>query len=353
MPQLRQDPATHEWTIVAAERAKRPDQFRVGREKRPAPPSYSPTCPFCPGNEKMTPPEIYSLPADKASGGPPWKIRVIPNKFAALVPEGSLERRVEADFFRNMDGFGYHEVIVQTPHHDKPLALLSREEVTDLILTCRRRYLELRKMPGIEAIIIFENHGPSAGTSLEHPHSQIVAIPVVPNRMRDRYESAIQYYDDLHHCVYCDMLEKETQIGTRIVEWGQGFVVLNPYASTAPFETWILPTRCEPSFGNITDEECSELAAVLRKTLRKLYFGLNNPDYNLVLNTALVGEENKHYYVWHIQIIPRLTTRAGFEIGSGVYITTALPEETAKFLREFNEESPVESTQPAAGHQPL
>ena len=344
MPQLRQDPATREWIIIAAERAKRPHEFRKAAEqKTAAPPPFSPDCPFCPGNETKTPPEIHALRESTPGKGSAWKVRVVPNKFAALVPEGSLDRRVEAGFFRVMDGFGHHEVVIETPHHDKSLALLSQEEVLDVILTFRLRYQALRKMPGVEAIIIFENHGLSAGTSLEHPHSQIAAIPVIPNRMRTRFESALRYYDDLHHCVYCDMLAKEVQIGERIVEAGDDFVVINPYASIQPFETWIVPTRYRSSFGNISDEDCVQLAAVLRRTLRRLYFGLNNPDYNLIINNAPVADENKKYYLWHIQIIPRLTMRAGFEIGSGIYITTVFPEETAKYLRDYKDEETPEA----------
>lgn len=338
MPQLRQDPTTREWIIIAAERAKRPHEFRIKREQPATPlPSYSPTCPFCPGNEKMTPPESFAL-REGDSEGAPWKIRVVPNKFAALEPLGSTEPYLEAAFFRAMDGFGYHEVIVETPHHNKTLALLSQQEILDVVLTWRRRYHDLRTKPGVESIILFQNHGATAGTSLEHPHSQIIAIPVVPNRMRMRFETAIRYYDDSHHCVYCDMLAKEMETGERVVETGSAFAVINPFASRDPFETWIMPLRYEPSFGSIKDDECGELAAVLQRILRKIYFALNNPDYNLILNTVPVADENKRYYLWHIQVIPRLTTRAGFEMGSGIYITTAFPEETAKYLRDFKEE---------------
>jgi UDPglucose--hexose-1-phosphate uridylyltransferase len=331
MSEIRQDPTTREWVIIARERAKRPHDF-IRPQAKPELPSFSPSCPFCPGNEAMTPPESFTL-LDKNSKK--WRIRVFPNHFPALTPEGSTERREHDGFFLDMDGKGIHEVIVETPHHNAPLALADESRLVDVLLTYQKRYIALSETPFLKLIIIFKNHGPSAGTSLEHPHSQLVATPVVPRHIRMRHEIAVQYYDDTGRSLYSDLVNHELQSAERIVLDTEKFAVFHPFASHSPFETWVVPKTYQASFCNVSPEDIKGLAHVLRITLLKLYKGLNNPDYNLVIDTAPMGDENKDYYLWHMRIIPRLTEVAGFEIGTGIYINTALPEETAQFMREF------------------
>ncbi|HBH60401.1 MAG TPA: hypothetical protein DDX85_01395 [Nitrospiraceae bacterium] len=187
----------------------------------------------------------------------------------------------------------------------------------------------------MKVIIIFKNHGEAAGTSLEHPHTQIVASPIVPPFIRRRYEIATQHFDNTGHCLYCDLLYDEVQSGRRIVGETQYFVALHPYASRYPFETWIMPKIHSSSFGNIVDMEIGELAKLLKEILLKFYHALHDPDFNLIIHTSPVDDEHKTYYLWHIQIIPRLTLAAGFELGSGIYINSAMPEETAAFMRDF------------------
>ncbi len=327
MPILRQDPTTHEWVIIATERAKRPHDFR--REVTAvAPEAYSANCPFCLGNEHMTPPEEYAVSPD----GGPWVTRVVSNKFAALVPEGELERR-DVGMFREMSGYGKHEVIIETPKHNQPIALMEPQQVENVLKTYRVRYLALREDPNAGLILIFANHGPAAGTSLAHPHSQIVATPVVPAMVRIRYETATRYFDDTGRCIYCAVRDEELRQGLRVVIETPGFVAFHPFASRVPFETWIMPRHHCGSFGQISDGEIPELAIMLQTVLRKLYAGLGDPDFNLVVQSAPVEDEDKDYYIWHIQILPRLTLQAGFELGSGIYINIALPEETAEFMR--------------------
>lgn len=332
MPQLRQDPTTKEWVIIATERSKRPHDFARANTLIDKPP-HKEDCPFCPGNEHLTPHETLAY----RSGGPAdsegWWVRVIPNRFPALSPDGSVQRE-ETGFFRMMDGVGVHEVVIENPIHNQILPLMGDKQVEEVLLAYRERYLALKEDHRIKLIIIFKNHGEAAGTSLDHTHSQIVATSVVPSNIRRKLEEAARYYDDHGRCVYCDSLQEELHVGKRIVMDTERFVVLQSFASRSPFETLVVPKEHQASFGLISMEDSKQFAQVLKTTLFKLYFKLNNPDYNYVIHTAPIRDEQEDYYHWHLQITPRLTTPAGFEMGSGIYINTSLPEETAQFLRE-------------------
>jgi len=331
MSQIRLDPTTEEWVIIASERSRRPNDFVRPKAKTDLP-SFSPSCPFCPGNEENTPDEVLSH-RDQHTGN--WRMRVFANKFPTLTSGGSTERRRENDFFLSMDGVGAHEVIVETPEHNKPLALMEDSGVEDVLRAYQERYTALSRLPLAKLIIIFKNQGPSAGTSLEHPHSQLIATPVIPGHIRMKYEVAVRHYDNTSRCLYPDLLDHELKTGKRVVMETERFGVFHPFASHQPFETWVVPKTHQASFGNALAEDLKNLAHVLRTILLKLYLGLNNPDFNYVIDTAPVGDENKNYYLWHLRIIPRLTEVAGFEIGSGININTALPEETAQFMREL------------------
>lgn len=328
MPELRQDPTTKEWVIIATERAKRPHEFQRRNPQVEAPPAE---CVFCPGNEDKTPPELWRFPQQNA----PWTVRVIPNKYPALSSQAPSLPHVGTPLYNRMDGFGYHEVIVETPNHKRPMPLMTDSEVRDVLLVFRERYWALRKDQRVKLVLIFKNHGPTAGTSIEHPHCQVVATPIIPSHIRRKYEVAIQHYDDTNRCIYCDIVRTEKESGERVIKESEHFLVFEAYASRSPFETWIAPLRHNSCFGAITDQEVADLAAVLRETLARLYCGLNNPDFNLVVHTAPTEDEAKPYYLWHIQILPRLATPAGFEIGSGIYLNPCFPEEAASFLRDI------------------
>jgi UDPglucose--hexose-1-phosphate uridylyltransferase len=334
MSEMRQDPTTREWIIIAKERSKRPHDF-VRQQPKPERPDFSSSCPFCPGNEAMTPPESLVYRDGKTQN---WQVRVFANQFPSLTPEGSTKRREGEGFFLDMDGIGIHEVVAETPVHNKSLALMDDSGVANVLFAYQERYNALSQKPFVKSIIIFKNHGPAAGTSLEHPHSQLVATPVVPRHTRIRYEVAVRYYDDTGRCLYSDLISHEMKIGKRVVMETERFVVFHPFGSHSPFETWIVPKMYQASFSNASKEDLLELAHVLRITLLKLYRGLNNPDFNYVIDTAPKGDENRDYYLWHLRIIPRLAEVAGFEIGTGIYINTAIPEETAQFMRELKVE---------------
>ncbi len=334
MSEIRQDPATEEWVIMARERAKRPHDF-MRQQAKPEQPAFSRSCPFCPGNEAMTQPETLSYRDEKTGS---WRVRVFTNRFPALTPEGSTKRREEEGFFLVMDGVGVHEVIVETPEHNRPLALMEDDGIEEVLRAYQERYNALSRLPFVRLLIIFKNQGPSAGTSLEHPHSQLIATPVIPKHIRMKYEVAVRHYDNTGRCLYSDLLDHELKAGKRVVMETERFGVFHPFASHQPFETWVVPKTHQASFSNASAEDLKDLARVLRTILLKLYRGLNNPDFNYVIDTAPVGGENKNYYLWHVRIIPRLTEVAGFEIGSGININTALPEETAQFMRELGVE---------------
>jgi len=333
MSELRLNRATKEWIIVATERAKRPHQFLVKSGKEKLPP-YEPTCPFCPGNEKKTPPEAYALrDKDTFPDQPGWRIRVVTNKYPALDPEKKI-RKITGKFFRTTSGVGKHEVIIETPQHNKSIATMSLKQVEEVCLVYLRRYLTLEEDKRLKLIIIFRNHGVTAGTSLRHPHSQVIALPLVPASIRHLLEEAMRYYDDHGSCVFCDMMEEELAAKKRIILKNERFVVFHPFASRTPFETWIVPKKHNASFGNISEDEVKSMAMVLKHVLRKLYDKLGDPDFNLIIRTAPIKDAFEDYYHWYIQILPRLSTPAGFELGSGVYINSSLPEDTAKFIKK-------------------
>jgi UDPglucose--hexose-1-phosphate uridylyltransferase len=337
MPELRQDPASKRWVIIARERSQRPHDFVRAREIPEPGPAHLATCPFCAGNEALTPPESFALRDGTPADAPGWRVRVVPNKFAALLPAGSTERCTENEFFRWMDGVGKHEVIIESPLHNVYLPFMDDRQVQDVVGTYRERYLALREDPRFKLILIFKNHGISAGTSLDHPHSQLVATPVVPTDIRAMFQKAFDFFDDTGLCVYCQMLAEELRLRKRVILESASFAVFHPFASRIPFETWIVPRKHGASFGLIAMAESDEFALVLKRVLRKIHFGLKNPDFNFIIQTAPVKDEFEDYFHWHLQILPRLTTTAGFEMGTGIYINVALPEETAQFMRELEE----------------
>lgn len=332
MPELRYNVITREWVIIATERAKRPDQFKRTEARKPLP-AFVPTCPFCPGNEHMTPPQTYVAPANGK-----WQVRVAPNKFAAVTPVGDRKRSVQG-IKRTITGVGFHEVIVETPLHNVATAQLTDVEVETIIGTYLNRFRMASADPRVEQVVIFKNHGEAAGTSLEHPHSQMIAAPVITTQLRDRLFSALNHYDEFGECLFCRVLEQELKDSIRIVLETEHFVAFVPFAVLTPFSILIMPRRHMACFQEMNDAESADLAHNLRRTLLKLYRGLDDPDFNYVVRTAPAANMGVKYYHWYVSIIPRLTKMAGFELGSGMFINVSLPEENARFLREVSVES--------------
>jgi UDPglucose--hexose-1-phosphate uridylyltransferase len=327
MPELRHNILTREWVIIATERARRPEDFIKKKKEKKTIPAHVPTCPFCPGNEKMTPPETYVV-----RDGDGWRVRVTPNKFAALAYEGERRRSIHG-IRRTVTGVGIHEIIIETPDHGKSTALLEDAQVETIIQTYLNRFKFASADSRIEQVTIFKNHGEAAGTSLEHPHSQMIAAPVITSQLRDRLINALKHFDEFGECIFCRVLDQELKESTRVVLETPHFVSFVQYAALTPFSMLIMPRRHMACFAEISDAEAADLARNLRCTLAKLYHGLDDPDFNYCIRTAPLEYTGVKYYHWYLSIIPRLTKMAGFELGSGMFINVSLPEENASFLR--------------------
>ncbi|HZD17306.1 MAG TPA: galactose-1-phosphate uridylyltransferase [Actinomycetota bacterium] len=326
MSTLRQDPTTRQWSILAPRRGTRPHAPVV--VPRPDLPEHEPSCAFCPGNEDQTPPEILRHPAD-----PAWQIRVVPNMYAALSGDGAA-RRSGGPFAREMPGAGSHEVVIESPRHDLRMDEMTHEEAARVVRAWRERYRDLIEQPHIRAVVVFKNFGPLAGTSLVHPHSQIVATPVFLPRLLRRLDVATAYYDENGACVYDEVIAAEREAGDRMVDEYGSFVAFEPWAANSPFETWIAPTFHQGSFGDLADEEIDDLAAVLVRTLSAVRRACGDPDFNLVMYSAPTnGGHAEEVFHWHLKLIPKLSTPAGFEIGSAMSINIVEPEAAALALR--------------------
>ncbi len=329
MPELRKDPVLGRWVIISTERGKRPTDFPPESKGR-----KSKLCPFCPNNESSTPPEVYSI-RQNGSGpnSPGWTLRVIPNKFPALRIEGDLNREGEG-IFDKMNGIGAHEVIVETPDHQLDLVNLRDDDIKNVILAYRERINDLKKDPRFKYIMIFKNQGESAGASLEHSHSQLIATPIVPKRVLEEIGGAKQYYAYKERCIFCDIIKQEISQGARVVAQSDSYLAIAPFASRFPFEVWILPREHNSTFEQIDDKGAKALSATLKETLKRLSAALSDPPFNYVIHSAPVENGSKKEYHWHIEIMPKLTKVAGFEWGTGFYINPTAPEDAAKFLKE-------------------
>src|ERR1022692_1185386 len=335
MPELRKDPITGRWVIISTDRARRPSDFL--REKVTPKGGY---CPFCPGQEDRTPHEILAYrPNGGAADTPGWTVRVVPNKFPALGIEGDLARRGDG-LFDKMNGVGAHEVIIETPDHATDLASLPDKRVEDVLWAFRDRILDLKKDKRFRYILIFKNHGEPAGASLEHSHSQLIALPIVPIRVREEVDGSKVYYGQKERCIYCGIIRQEIQSEVRVIADSDSFLTVAPYAPRFPFETWIVPKRHESAFENSSSQVYEGLAKALKNLLVRADQVLDNPAYNLVVHTAPIQEPAMDHYHWHVEFMPRLTKTAGFERGTGFYQNPTPPEEAAKYLREPKVETP-------------
>jgi UDPglucose--hexose-1-phosphate uridylyltransferase len=330
LPDLRKDPITGRWVIISTDRAKRPSDFVCESVQIKG----NGFCPFCYGNEGKTPPEILAYGRNgSGKDSPGWTVRVVPNKFPALGIEGDIDREGEGLFDR-MNGIGAHEVIIETPEHASTLATLPDPSVEQVLWAYRDRILDLKNDRRFRYILLFKNHGDAAGASLEHPHSQLIALPIVPKRVREEVDSGRRYFTEKERCIFCDMIRQEVETATRLILENDEFIALAPYAPRFPFETWILPKHHSSAFEYQQIPTYASLAKLFRDFLARLDAVLGRPAYNYVIHTSPIGEEINEHYHWHIEMMPRLTKVAGFEWGTGFYINPTPPEEAARFLRE-------------------
>jgi UDPglucose--hexose-1-phosphate uridylyltransferase len=329
VPELRKDAVTSRWVIISTDRRKRPYDFRPER------PSVVGTefCPFCAGREAMTPPEVLAF---RQNGSVPnstgWDLRVVPNKFPALQVEGNLDREGEGMFDR-MNGIGAHEVIIETPEHDKTLASLSVAELERVLWAFRERVLDLKRDTRFRYILIFKNHGALAGATLEHSHSQLIALPIVPDFVRAELDGARQHFLAKERCVFCDIIRQEISAGRRVILENAEIVALAPYAARFPFETWLLPRNHAARFEEAPREVYESLARMLKSMLERMNCALESPAYNLFIHNLPFFEASGEFYHWHVELVPKVARTAGFESGTGFYINPTSPEEAAQVLR--------------------
>ncbi len=345
LPEFRQDLISGRWVIIATDRARRPDTFACKGKNEidyAALPAYEQSCPFCPGNEAMTPPGLLTLGCGgaAATGSADWRVRVVPNKYPALEPRGdpspALENGCEV-LFQKMPGYGVHEVIIETPQHNRHPGSLAAEQVELVVEAYYRRSAALAGNRHLRFLQIFRNHGRQAGASIEHPHSQLVALPFVPALMQQELDRVHRYFLEHGDCPYCRLLDEERDYGKRMIAENESFSAYMPYASRCPFETWLLPRRHQSSFLEMEREERSAFADIFNRVLGRLARALADPPYNYYLHSAPVRTAALPHFHWHLEIAPKLTTAAGFEMGSGVFINVTLPEEAAAFIRDKGE----------------
>lgn len=339
MSVLRRDPTSYGWTIYPEEdytlpRLNKCDDVAIAPEE----------CPFCPTHEHLTPPEICAIrPPDSAPNSPGWKVRTIPDRSAVLRVEGKLERRGEG-VYDMMSGIGAHELIIETPDHSARLSQMGPANVRDVLWMYRERVRDLRKDPRFRYIQVCRNYRPLAGARHPHPHSMVVALPVVPRGVREELNRASEYWGIKERCVFCDIVDQESgKKSGRLVFENSDFVVLEPFAARRPFESWILPKVHSANFHEIDDAQLPRLAEALAALLRGLESVLDDPPYNLILHTApirsshgtdhLTKPDPADYFHWHIEIMPRVRELTGFEFGTGISVNPVLPEIAGEKLR--------------------
>ncbi len=328
MPELRRDPIIGRWVIIASERGKRPYDFVKKKDETKG--GY---CPLCPGHENTTPPEVlvYGRPSHDPNG-PEWQLRVVPNKFPALIIEGELDKRGEG-IYDKMNGIGAHEVIIETPRHYETLSSMAVEQLVLVFRAYKDRLIDLARDSRFKYIIVFKNFGKAAGASLEHSHSQLIALPIVPQIIQEELNGCQRYFEYKERCVFCDIIRQERSQQTRLVDENRDFITICPFAPRSPFEMWVLPKRHQSRFISMDDAHLHQFAMLFSSTMKRLDRVLPNIPYNFMLHTAPLRDSHLEHYHWHIEIMPKVSTVAGFEWGTGFHINTVPPEEAATILK--------------------
>jgi UDPglucose--hexose-1-phosphate uridylyltransferase len=337
MSELRQRLTTREWVVIAPERLK-------GKKLQPQQnpmldtiPEHSDNCPFCPGNEEKYPNvEIDRVVDEKDSAS--WKVLCLENKFKIFSNhiDYPLETKgfdTDGIYFKSIPS-GRHELVIESPQHNHTFALMEKKHVASVVCMYLKRYNEIRKNPHILHTVIFKNHGPRSGASQQHPHSQIVAMKVAPNYIRQIVDEAQTYFDSNGICPFCKIIDYELNERKRLVYENDTYFSYTPYASTVPYEVEIFPKRHDALFGDMTDLEVMDFADCLRVTMRKLYFALSNPDFNIVFRNPPYHLCDVPFYHWHVKIAPHIVTPGGFELGSRMSVNVVSPEEAAEHLRK-------------------
>jgi UDPglucose--hexose-1-phosphate uridylyltransferase len=333
-PEFRRDPLHHTWVVFAPERQRRPQDYAAAVLQS------GHLDPFAEGNERLTPPEVYAVRKEKTKPNQPgWRVRVVPNRYPAMRIEGQMES-APVGLYDRVTGIGAHEVIIETPDAKTALEDLPIAGVAEVFASYRERIVDLDKDHRFQHIYIFKNFGPTAGASIAHAHSQLVALPLVPPLVEAKLLRAREHYARKQRSLFTDILHTERADGSRMVAENDGYVLFCPYASRFPFELAVFPKRHHAEFTSCSPTELHDLAEVVRFALQRLDAVLDQPGYNLLLHMAPLKrpanerfDSARHDYCWHLEIVPRFHSIAGFELGLGAYINTVYPEEAAKFLR--------------------
>lgn len=329
MHELRKDPLLGRWVAVLGD-SLHPSQYQTACENTP-----ESECLMCPGREGQTPPEIIAVREDGR-----WLVRVIPNFRPVFQIEGDLGRR-GVGMYDRMNNIGANEIVIESPEHDKSPEDMGVDQILKVLNVYRERLVDLERDARLRYVFIYKNHGRAAGAIYSHPHSQVIATPIIPKRIKEELDGAKQYYAYKERCIFCDMMREEMRMGERVIYETRDFIAFSPYAPKFPFEFWILPKRHSCAYQDIEGSEMEDLSLMMMTMIKKLRKVLNNPPYNLVIHTAPNRIPRKdHWHTlgedfhWHIEVMPRLIRMSGFEWGSGFYILTTSPEEGAKYLRE-------------------
>jgi len=326
--ELRQDLVTGDWVVIATGRSKRPKEFSEhGRQEMKENPDK--LCFFC--CPEKTGQEKDVLMYQNSEGE--WTLRVIPNKYPAF-SRGARVKHIEEGPYFMMDGVGYHEIVV-TRDHKKQIAELDGYQVAEIFDAYQDRYISLMNKKSVNFIEIFHNHGVEAGASISHPHSQLVAIPVISPYINLELTGAENYYRTNRKCVYCTMIDWETEQRKRIVFENDEFLVFCPFASRMAFETWVIPKKHKPYFERTPVESKVKAGEALQKAIFKIFKGLKDPAYNFYVHTSPCDGRDYPHYHWHIEIIPHTSTWAGLEMSTGIEISTIRPEDAAEYLRSI------------------
>ncbi len=332
MSELRKDPIVGRWVIIAKNRADRPQEIVATEVVR----ADATACPFCEGHESDTPHEIAAFRAPGTLRDQPgWRVRVVPNKFPALTL-GAAGGAREAGLYRSIAGLGAHELVIESPDHVASTTQLSDERLGEVLQIYCDRLLDLKQDRRLACATVFKNLGAAAGASIEHAHSQLMAMPLVPVHLSEELEGSLRLFQQSGTCAFCELLERELAAGDRVVEATREFVAFCPFAARFPYETWILPRSHASHYEALPPGAAGELARILKRTLMRIESALARPAYNYFIHSAPFDTHSLCHYHWHMEIIPRVTETAGFEWGAGFYINPVPPEEAAATLRAID-----------------
>ncbi|KAL5708623.1 UDP-glucose--hexose-1-phosphate uridylyltransferase [Ranunculus cassubicifolius] len=328
-PELRKDRVLNRWTIFSPARSRRPSDFKSKSPANPNTSSSSSTCPFCIGREHECAPQIFRIPSNTSD----WKIRCIENLYPALSRDHDLIQQNPSCKPNLLNGFGFHDVIIESPVHEVHLSGLSDDGVGEVLLAYKKRILEIQLNSSIQYVQVFKNHGASAGASMSHSHSQMIGLPITPPTVSARFDSMKEYFTETGKCALCEGHDEDLTISE-----SNHFISIAPFAASSPFEMWIIPKYHSSHFHELDNSKAVDLGGILKLMLQKLSRQLNDPPFNFMIHSSpfRVDDSCLPYAHWFLQIVPQLSGVGGFEMGSGCYINPVFPEDAAKVLREVS-----------------